>query len=347
MPVERPSQPKVSAIIVAHGRPLLLGRCLDGLLEQTEPSFEVLVVLNGDNAEVTDAVAERARRDVRIRAIPSARTTASEARNYGADAARAPLLYFLDDDVEVPVHGFEAAVELFASQPHVAVAGGPNVTPPDDPDFAQMTGELFASPFGTGITHFRYTPRAEGPATERDLTLCNLVIEKRLFEAGVRFPQPFGGEENVLMGRASDLGHHFWYSPRLWVYHRRRSNLFAHVEQAHRYGFGRGIAIHGAPNTFHVAYFVPVAFTASLVVLPLAAWFGVRGASLPLLTYAALALAVSMRIAARRRKPAWFFALPWLFPVTHVAYALGLLRGLYRGYVHGDKRTAKSIASAG
>jgi hypothetical protein len=101
-----------------------------------------------------------------------------------------------------------------------------------------MAGALLARRFGTGITHYRYARGSERSARERHLTLCNLVVARKLFEAGIRFPRQFGGEENVLMGRAGALGHPFWYSPALWVYHHRREDLGTHLHQI-RHGFGR------------------------------------------------------------------------------------------------------------
>lgn len=322
--------PRVSVIVVAYERRALVGACIQSLLLQSEAAFEALVVLNGAAKDIEEDVQHQARLDARIRPLNLSRRSASEARNEGVKAARAPLLYFLDDDVEVPDHGLAAVLDLFERRKDIAIAGGPNLTPPDDPDFAQMAGELLASAFGTGIAHLRYAPGSERPAREKHLTLCNLGVRRAVFESGVQFPTVFGGEENVLMGKASYLGHRLWYSPDLWVHHRRRSNVGGHVAQVHRYGFGRGIALCSAPGTFHVAYFVPLAFTAYLLVALPAAFLNPLFL-LPAGAYAALALTASARIAVRRRRLAWMMRLPGLFALTHVAYALGLVKGLFRG----------------
>src|SRR5690606_37030986 len=109
-------------------------------------------------------------------------------------------LLFLDDDVELPEQGLEHLKSLIAAYPQAVVFGGPNLTHKDEPPFAQMAGEMLATRWGTGPTRARYAEHAAGPASERDLTLCNLALHRRVFEHGLRFPDHyFGGEENVLM----------------------------------------------------------------------------------------------------------------------------------------------------
>jgi GT2 family glycosyltransferase len=324
----------LSAVIVAFDRAALVDKCLESLALQTERRFEAIVVLNGATAAVERVVVDCANADPRVRIVRSGPTTASEARNAGIEIANGGLIYFLDDDVEVPPDGFAVALRVFAEHPDVAIAGGPNLTPPDDPGFAQMCGEVLASRFGTGITHYRYAIGREGKASERNLTLCNLVVARRLFEQGERFPKPFGGEENVLMGRAMHLGHRLWYSPSLWVYHRRRSRPREHVAQASRYGFGRGIALHTGPRTFHVAFFAPVLLLGVVLCTPLALLRYGPLAVVPLAVYGLLACVASCFIAFRTKQWRFVVFLPSLFFVTHLAYAVGLLRGLRWGLDH-------------
>jgi glycosyltransferase involved in cell wall biosynthesis len=323
--------PLISVIVVTYNRAQLAARCIDSVLKQSAPSIEVIVVLNGASPAVVTAMRRRAGEDPRVRLLSCEKMSASEARNTAVTIARSELLYFLDDDVEVPLDGLNAVVELFRAQPRVAIAGGPNLTPPDDPPFAQLAGTLLASSFGSGIARPRYAAVESHATTEKHLTLCNLVVRREVFTGGTTLPSTWGGEENVLMGRAARLGHMLWYSPTLWVYHRRRFTWRDHMDQMRRYGFGRGIAIHFAPGTFHVAYFLPVGLLFYLLMLPALAATGSAWVLLPLGLYGALAVATSVSLAIRRG--VWLNApvLPALFLLTHLAYAVGLLKGLVRG----------------
>lgn len=337
--------PLVSAIVVTYDRARMVSACIESVLRQSEARLEIIVVLNGASDSVERIVKGHAATDDRVRLIVCPKTSASEARNAAVAASRAPLLYFLDDDVEVPEQGIASVTSLFDSRRDVAIAGGPNLTPPDDPPFAQLAGELLASPFGTGITRPRYTPTAAHPTNERHLTLCNLAVRRNVFTGGTSLPSGWGGEENVLMGRAARLGHRLWYAPELWVYHRRRFTLRGHLSQIRRYGFGRGVAIHSAPGTFHLAYFMPVGLLLYLLATPALAPLWSWGALFPLGLYGLAALTASVPIATRRRRWADLIGLPPLFAMTHLAYALGLIRGLARSY--GSSGTRVPIAPSG
>jgi len=316
------AQPATSVVVVCCQRAGALAECLDSLAAQSTDDFEVVVVCNHAGADVTELVTARlSERVSRIELGPG--VSPSQARNHGVAAARGRVLYFLDDDVLVPPHLIAELNRTFAEHPEIDIVGGPSLTPPDDPDFGQLTGEILASPLGTGVTRVRYVKAPAQRATERHLILCNLAVRREVFETGIRFPVLFGGEENVLMGHADRHGFELRYVPEIWVHHRRRARLREYVSQVYRYGCGRALALRFAPRTFHPAYLVPVAFTGYLLALPVLALAGPL-AALPLAAYGAAIGVESVRIAVRRHAPRWLPALPPLFLLTHVSYAAGL-----------------------
>jgi succinoglycan biosynthesis protein ExoA len=321
--------PLVSAIVVTHDRADFVMECIASLLAQSEARLEIVVVLNGATPEVAARVAKASAGDARVRSLAIDATSPSQARNLGVEQAHAPLFYFLDDDVLVPKDGIERLLAFFGGRPSTVIAGGPNLTPPDDPAFAQITGELLASWLGTGIARCRFATGPSRAASERHLMLCNLAVRRSLFEQGHRFPTLFGGEENVLMGHAGHGGHELWYSPELWVHHRRRRDLLGYLAQIHRYGWGRAFALRSAPGTFHLAYFVPVVLFVYVVALP-GLVFVTPLALLPLVAYAALCSGVALGIGVRRKRILDALVLAPLFPLTHLAYAVGLVSALFR-----------------
>jgi len=318
-----PPEPSIAVIVIAHERAELLRRCLDSLRQQTYRHFDVLVVLNGANEATTQVAHEVAATEPRTRAISIAPVSASLARNQGVRQTDASVLYFLDDDVTAPDHVLAKLAELYTEHGDLAIVGGPNLTPPDDPPFAHLTGAVLGSPWGTGITHARYVVHEQGPARERDLILCNLAVARSVFDSGISFPELFGGEENVLAGWVEERGMRMWYAPELWVYHHRRTTMAGYVSQIYRYGWGRANAMVTSPNNAHPLYFLPVAFLAYLVTMPLLVLLDARCA-LGLLPYGLGTLVASGAAAARARKARWFPGLLVLFPVTHIAYASGL-----------------------
>jgi len=329
-PVKRPDpddRPEISVIVVVRNRPTFLRRCLDSLTRQTATRFEVLVLLNGATAQVRRIVDERRTADPRVRGVVTAPGTASAARNHGVALAAAPIIYFIDDDVIVPENGLAALATEFERRPGFDVVGGPNLTPPDDPDFAQMTGELLASRWGTGRSYARYRRQPPHAGNEREIILCNMGVRRQLFQSKLRFPDFFPGEENALMGRVIAAGGKIWYSPEVVVYHHRRSRLRDYLAQVVQYGRGRAFAMLSAPRTRHPAFFLPVlllGYTAALpVLLVISPW-----SAAPLAIYLLGTTVASVRICRRRGRARWLLPLIGLFPLTHLLYGWGLLSTL-------------------
>jgi glycosyltransferase involved in cell wall biosynthesis len=91
--------PRVAAIIPTRNRPDLIIRAVNGVLEQSFPDIEVIVVIDGpDPATVSNL---RRVNDSRLRVIELSKNVGgSEARNVGVRNATAPWIAFLDDDDE-------------------------------------------------------------------------------------------------------------------------------------------------------------------------------------------------------------------------------------------------------
>lgn len=117
-------QPKLSVILPTFNRADLLKRALSALLRQTaDPvSYEVVVVDNNSTDRTADVVALQ--QDPRIRLVAEPRQGLSHARNAGIAAARAPILAFTDDDVEVAPDWVETILDVLAREPDVDGLGG-------------------------------------------------------------------------------------------------------------------------------------------------------------------------------------------------------------------------------
>ncbi len=86
--------PKVSVVIVSHGRPALLRRALIGVSQLFYRPFEVVVI--ADQAGL-DAISDLPFSD-RVKTGHQAVANISTARNQGADLAAGAIVAFLDDD---------------------------------------------------------------------------------------------------------------------------------------------------------------------------------------------------------------------------------------------------------
>jgi glycosyltransferase involved in cell wall biosynthesis len=112
------SSPHISVVVPAFNAAATLPECLESLLRQTCRDFEVLVVDDG-SADGTAGIAEAyARRDGRVRWVARRNEGVSAARNFGAEAARGDVLFFLDADDLLPENGLEERARSLEERPH-------------------------------------------------------------------------------------------------------------------------------------------------------------------------------------------------------------------------------------
>jgi GT2 family glycosyltransferase len=96
--------PSLSLVVPTHNRKALLAQLLDAVASDPDrpKGLEIVVVADGCSDGTQEFV--RSRTDLAIRLVELPGVGPAEARNRGAEAAGAPVLMFLDDDV-VPAHG--------------------------------------------------------------------------------------------------------------------------------------------------------------------------------------------------------------------------------------------------
>jgi glycosyltransferase involved in cell wall biosynthesis len=117
---------KISVIIPTYRRPLTLLQALRSLQKQTLAEFEILVVDNAAEPEISRQVSEFNKiARIPVRYVAERRTGVHYARNTAAETAEGDLLLYTDDDVSFEPGWAEAYDKAFADHPKMAAAGGP------------------------------------------------------------------------------------------------------------------------------------------------------------------------------------------------------------------------------
>ena len=314
----------LSVVVVTRGPSLTLARLLRsvGRAEGAESAEVILGVDDAVEADLAhvDALARRFfSGDVHV--LPLPKDHPGQNRNALVHHVRTPIVVFLDDDVSIPP-GFLAAARKALSDPAIGVAGGPNLTPPGSPEFERLSGDVLASAVATGPVRHRYRTWRPGPASERSLTLCNLVVRRALLDP----PPPFDphlkcAEENELLLRLSRDGVQMAYVPQLAVYHERRGALPSYGRQMVKYGFGRGQLLARAFYAKQTTYALPLLAICILAAgLALAPPIGLAALAL----YGLVVLGAGFAIG-RFRNGVLAAA---LVGVTHIGYTSGMVAGL-------------------
>jgi O-antigen/teichoic acid export membrane protein len=319
-----PVEPALSVVVVTRGPSLMLARLLRSLgRARGNKSAEVIIGLDGGGpaelAHVDNMARRLLQRDVHV--VPLPKDHPGQNRNSLVQLVRAPIVVFLDDDVSIP-EGFLDAAREALSDPSVGVAGGPNLTPPGSSDFERLSGEVLAAAVATGPVRHRYRTWRPGPASERSLTLCNLVVRRELLDP----PPPFDphlkcAEENELLLRLGRRGVTMVYVPELAVYHERRRALSSYGRQMIKYGFGRGQLLARAFYAKQTTYALPLlAFCVLAAGLAFAPPIGLAALAL----YALAILVAGFTIGGARRG----LLATALIGATHVGYTSGMIAGV-------------------
>jgi succinoglycan biosynthesis protein ExoM len=206
-----------SVVICTYNRPALfaaaLRSCLRDATRRALP-FEIVIADNSVSGHAAGIVAaERAGEKTAVRVVTVAPPNISLARNAGLRAAAAPLVAFLDDDLEVEPGWLDALVDVLAATGADVALGPvrprfPGGNPPDwDPAGARFT-RVLACPTGSPVA----AGGREKPAGFAVSTASSIWRVKTCFTDAAPFDPAFGacgGEDLDLFLRLARRGRRF------------------------------------------------------------------------------------------------------------------------------------------
>lgn len=310
----------------------LVERCV-AECHRVAPGVEVVVLV--DDATAADRLAGTAT------VVETGPVSIAAKRNQAVAAANTEFVAFIDSDA-YPADGWlDRAVELLRADPMLAVVGGPNVSPPDEPPSERYVGRAHRSFLVDGWWTFRKVPGSAARDVD-NLPSCNMVVRRSTYlDLGGMDESLFTGEDVDLCARLTAAGYRMHFTPDVMVFHKNRST-WSFVVQRFTFGVAmvplwrRGERLTSGYSAVSLALAL---FTVYLASGPLGLWsrrWGwwwrrVVGA------YAVLVLAEAVRHAASPSEVpgvAWALAVGNLAPGAGVVgKALGLvpdLRGVYR-----------------
>ncbi len=257
-------------------------------------------------------------------------------RNEAIAIARGSILFFFDDDVILKPDIIKRMLHFYKDS-GISIVGGPNLTPDTDSFLQKCFGYVMSSFFATAQMSTRYKSSGhEREATEKNLILCNLSGKADCFKQNPFNETLWPAEENELFNRLHSKGFKFIYDPQSIVYHSRRPSIWKFAKQNFGYGRGRIEQIWLQPSTFEPLFLIPMFFTLYAGILPFCLFMhrmspqSVFFCCGPLLLYCAIDIAISLWTAVTKRSLKSFLYIPFLFPLVHIPYGLGMLYGFIR-----------------
>jgi GT2 family glycosyltransferase len=211
---------QASVIVPTRQRPDYLRVALASLTRQDldAGAYEVVVVDDGPHAATRSVTEEAAANtQVQVRYVERAGVPGlNSARNTGVESSEAPLVVFVDDDVDAPPAWLHELLEGRRRHPDALVLGGP----------IELRLEGSRLPM-CGREAPPITTLDAGPE-DREVEVvwgANMAADRRAFELAGMFDAgvPYGFDEDMWERRLRERGGHVMYVARAGLVHRRDS----------------------------------------------------------------------------------------------------------------------------
>lgn len=198
---------RISIVIPVYRGGDAFRRCLSSLVPFIATGGEVIVVVDGNDAE-----SERIAKVFTPKVIRLAQNYGpATARNRGAAIAERDLLFFLDADVSIAHDTLERAVHCFDSQPQVDALIGSYDDAPGAPNFLSQYKNLF----------HHYNHQTANREASTFWGACG-IIRRSVFWAVGGFDESYRVPcvEDIELGyRLKRAGHHIWLDRSIQVKH--------------------------------------------------------------------------------------------------------------------------------
>ena len=311
----------ISIIIPCQKFNPYLQECLEKITRLNDVDFEVIVVPDFFDQKIQ-------KKFPTVKILASGKILPGAKRNLGARNTRNEILAFIDDDAYPDAYWLKNAIEYFTDE-SIAALGGPGITPIEDSFSQQVSGAVYLS-WLSGANPSRYFPKI----SQQNKKICdwpsmNFFIRRDDFLTVGGFDENiYPGEDTVLCRNLIKFNKKIIYAPDVIVYHHRRRSLFSHLKQV--FNHQRGVI---ARNNFLISdlkYLLPVGFLFFVIFgwlllflsLPFVLFYKIIW-----LIYSLTLLVAFTEILIKTKKILVSLTALIYIPLTHLAYALGYLRG--------------------
>lgn len=225
--------PDVSVVIPTHNRLPYLRQCLAALAAQRFPLDRLEVIVSADGcSDGTEAALAEASYPFRLDVLSQSASGAASARNRGAEAARGPLLLFLDDDVIASPGLVEAHVCVHAQEERRVVVGPYLLDKPEPGNFHAKALYLFWKQTFDTLADPEHLP------TYQDVLGGNLSLAKTTFVQTGGFDPRFACVEDPEYGlRLLAAGFRFTFAVNARARHLETTDLIRSFQRARQEGY--------------------------------------------------------------------------------------------------------------
>jgi glycosyltransferase involved in cell wall biosynthesis len=321
-------RPFVSIVVPCRNEVTHIRRMLDSVLANEYPRdrLEVLIV-DGLSDDGTRAVlAEYAMRHPVIRLLDNPQRITPYALNLGISRARGTIIMRMDAHASYPPN-YIADLVAWLEQSGADNVGAAWVTLPGGASTtARAIAAALAHPFGIGDAHYRL-----GTSEPRDVDTVPFGCFRRdVFErVGLFDEELVRNQDDEFNFRLLRAGGRVLLVPGVVSYYYARRSLRQLARMFYQYGFFKPLVALKIGKIMTLRQIVPAVFVLSVGLAALGVpWLGTARALAALILAPYLVLAGGCALALAWRHGARVgLAAAGIFPVLHISYGLGFLRG--------------------
>ncbi len=223
-----PAAAKISVVIPVYNCQQTIAQCLDSMVSQDHPHYEVLVVDDGSTDRTVDICATYPN----IQMIQLKNGGPARARNIGTTMATGEIVAFTDGDCIAEPNWLSELARGF-NRPRIAGVGGDQKSPHDETVFGRRVQDILKL---LGVVTY-YTQAISVLTETPHNPSCNAAYLKRVLDEVGGFDEGlWPGEDVDLDIRIRKKGHTLIYNPDAVVRHYRPKTYGGFAVMMRRYG---------------------------------------------------------------------------------------------------------------
>lgn len=335
----------VSVILPCRNESRAISSCLQSIVENEYPkdSLELLVV-DGRSDDGTREIVDEFRKTFPwIRLLDNDRGITPAALNIGIRSSTSQIVMRMDAHTTYPPDYISKLVE-WIERSKADNVGGICITQPANPSSkAQAIAIGLSHPWGVGNSHFRIGVSAPKWVD----TVPFGCYRREVFDKiGLFDERLIRNQDDELNHRLIRSGGRILLVPEIVSYYTTRESLLKVWIMYYQYGYFKPLAVRTIGAVMTIRQLVPSAFVMSFVLTAtLAPWSNLMAVLFGsiLISYGIINLCVGVSVAAKKGWRCGFWATV-IFPVLHISYGLGYLKGVLDFFILRKQSAADSFA---
>lgn len=331
--------PKVSIVIPCRSEEKFIGKCLDSILANDYPKdrLEILVVDGMSEDGTRRTVESYGRNYAFIRLLNNPKKITPAALNIGIANAKGEIIMRMDAHNTYPPNYISGLVG-WLEKTQADNVGGVWITLPATQTFmAEAIALALSHPFGVGNAYFRI-----GVKEPRWVDTVPFGCYRReVFDRIGMFDEELvRNQDDEFNLRLLKRGGRILLVPSIVSYYYARDSLWKLWRMYYQYGYFKPLVARKVGGVLTVRQVIPAVFVVGLLVSgALAPWTAYSGWALCALIFAYVvadlgsSICVGFQCGVRCA-----LAIPVVFPVLHLSYGLGFLKGVLDFSILGNKR---------